>query len=364
MKKKSVVYLIIALLVLVGVAFWSARKCYTDKRNDSVSIGAVLPLTGDAASYGTSLKKGLDLALDGSNVKIVYEDSKGEPKTAVSIVNKLISVDKVGILIGDMFTNTTMAIMPIASKNGILLLTPTASSSELSEKGETTFRLYPSEKEEGKVLLSFYQKEFHDRKGAIIVVNEDAMMKVASIINQDDSKQVIVYTAGLTDFTPIIQKIESNTEVVFLIGYFEECRQLIKQSIEMSRNFSFIGLSTLFTPLLKTTLGSVESPVFMSAPKASLDTTNVFTADFIKKYLSKYGEEPDIWAGYGYDSGCIVLNVIQSSRENGTSYVKEMYNVRGFDGITGMTTINEDRSINKSMDIVKYANGDFSAVSD
>ena len=364
MNKKSIVYSIIALIVLVGVVVCIVRMCNTDKKNDSVSIGAVLPLTGEAASYGTSLKKGLDLALDGCDVTIVYEDSKGEPKTAVSIVNKLISVDKVDILIGDMFTNTTMAIMPIAAKNGILLLTPTASSSELSEKGETTFRLYPSEKEEGEVLLSFYQKKFDGHKGAIIVVNEDAMLKVASIINQDGEKQVIEYTSGLTDFTPLIQKIDRNTEVVFLIGYFEECRQLIKQSIEMNKNFSFIGLSTLYTPLLKTTLGSVSSPIYMSAPKASLDTANVFTAAFIKKFISKYKEEPDIWAGYGYDSGSIVLKVIQSSKENGTSYVKEMYNVRGFDGITGVTTINEDRSINKSMDIVEYTNGDFSAVSD
>jgi len=364
MKKKSVVYSILALIIVFGVVLGFVRKCNADKKNDSIIIGAVLPLTGDAASYGSSLKKGLDLALDGSEVRIVYEDSKGEPKTAVSIVNKLISVDKVDILIGDMFTNTTMAIMPVASKNGILLLTPTASSSELSEKGETTFRLYPSEKEEGEVLSSFYQSKFAGTKATIIVVNEDAMLKVAGIINQDGNKQVVEYTAGLSDFTPIIQKIDRNTEVVFLIGYFEECRQLIKQSIEMNRGFSFIGLSTLYTPLLKTTLGSVQSPIYMSAPKASLDTGNVFTAGFIKEYLSKYNEEPDIWAGYGYDSGSIVLNVIRSSKENGTSYVEEMYNVRGFDGITGVTTINEDRSINKSMDIVKYADGDFSAVSD
>lgn len=360
MKKIKIIIAFIALSVVVGLLFWAVQK--NNKKEKPTTIGVILPLTGDAASYGVSLMKGLDIAFDGNDVKIIYEDSKGEPKTAVNAINKLINIDKADLLIGDMFTNTTMAIAPIAARNNILLLTPTASSSEITNKGETTFRLYPSEEEEGGLLFSFSEKVYYGKKGTVIVVNEDAMLKVANIINRNEDKQIIEYSKGLVDFTPIVQKIDKNTEVVFLIGYFEENVQLIKRSIEMNRVFSFIGLSTLYTPQLNTILGNIKSEIYISAPKTSFDTTNVFTADFIKKYRSVYNEAPDIWAGYGYDAGSIMYKVIKSSKERSTSFIREMYNINNFDGVTGLTTMNKDRSITKSMDIVEYADGKFSAI--
>lgn len=361
MKKTKIVIALITLSAVVGLLFWAVQTNSSNKKEKPTTVGVILPLTGDAASYGVSLMKGLDIAFD-DDVRIIYEDSKGEPKTAVNAVNKLIAIDKVDILIGDMFSNTTMAIAPIAARNNILLLTPTASSSEITNKGKTTFRLYPSEDEEGGSLYSFSQNMFYNKKGTIIVVNEDAMLKVANIINQSSDKQVIEYSKGMTDFTPIVQKIDKNTEVVFLIGYFEENAQLVKRSIEMNKAFSFVGLSTLYTPQLSSTLGNIKSEIYISAPKTSFDTTNVFTAGFIKKYRSVYNEAPDIWAGYGYDAGSIMYKVIKSSKEKNSSYISEMYNIINFDGVTGLTTINKDRSITKSMDIVEYADGKFSAI--
>lgn len=155
-------------------------------------------------------------------------------------MNKLISVDKVNIVIGDMFTNTTMALVPIANKDQILLLSPTASYSEISEKGQTTFRLYPSEKEEGELLFSFSQHNYSDKRGAIVVVNEDAMLKVARIINQNENNQIIEYSKGLLDFKPILNKLDSKVEIVYLIGYIEECAQFIKQSVEMKKTIHIL----------------------------------------------------------------------------------------------------------------------------
>ena len=362
MKKKLIVIALLALVVFVCAFLLVIKKHNCQHDEEIVTIGAILPLTGDAAWYGTSLKQGLDIAFDGYNVRLYYEDSKGEPKTAVNAVNKLIDVDKVDLLIGDMFSNTTMAIMPIASKHNILLLTPTASSSEISEKGETTFRLYPSEAEEGNKLFSFSNDFFPRKEGCIIVVNEDAMLKVAGVINQNNDKQIIEYGKGVVDFTPIIQKIEKSVEVVFLIGYFEENVRLIKRSIEMKKEFTFIGLSTLYSPQLNASLGNIKMSLYLSAPKSSLDTTNLYTSEFIRKYRSAYKEDPDIWAGYGYDAGNILLKIIKEAKEKGTTYVEEMYNIIDFDGVTGITTINKDRSINKSMDMVEYADGEFKII--
>ena len=240
--------ILVALVAVVGYFLWRNAQEKTSEEKEVVKIGVILPLTGDAASYGKALKGGLDLAIsDEKRIELVYEDSQGDPKTAVVGANKLLFVDKVDMIVGDMFSNTTLAIAPIVSKQNKLLLTPTASLSSLSDIG-TTFRLYPSEKEEAEVLQLFFRRMFSGKKSAILVVNEAPMLKVAEILNESNDKEIITYPRDIVDFSTIIEKLDKNIEVTFLIGYAEECAQIIKKSIQSHRKINFIGLSTLYTP--------------------------------------------------------------------------------------------------------------------
>src|SRR3990167_4855013 len=64
----------------------------------AVKVGVMAPLSGDAASYGESVKRAVELSLKNlglSNVQLVVEDSKCDPKEAVTVATKLITVDKV-----------------------------------------------------------------------------------------------------------------------------------------------------------------------------------------------------------------------------------------------------------------------------
>jgi len=90
-----------ALLVISGCSKKEPRE---------IRIGAVLPLTGSAAVWGQNAKMGLEIALEevnaaggpqGKKVKIIYEDSQSEPTKAVSALQKLISTDRVPVVIGD-----------------------------------------------------------------------------------------------------------------------------------------------------------------------------------------------------------------------------------------------------------------------
>ena len=63
------------------------------------------------------MKQGFDLAFaSDTSIKLKYEDSKFDLTTAVTAINKLISVDKVKIVLGEVASGVTMAIAPIAEK--------------------------------------------------------------------------------------------------------------------------------------------------------------------------------------------------------------------------------------------------------
>ncbi|NJK85500.1 MAG: ATP-binding cassette domain-containing protein [Bacteroidales bacterium] len=93
------------------------------KKEDVMKIGILLPLTGERGSFGQSSKSGIELAINEINftdslslqIEPVYEDTKGEAKTAVSAITKLISTGYKTI-IGPISSSEVLSVAPIAEK--------------------------------------------------------------------------------------------------------------------------------------------------------------------------------------------------------------------------------------------------------
>src|SRR3990167_1877096 len=108
-------------LLLFGLIFLFIASC-GKKEEDVIKIGAILPLTGDVAIYGNNTKEGIDLAVEeinkhgginGKNIRILYEDSKAEPRTGVTVLQNLISKDKVQVIIDNSVSSVALALAPI-----------------------------------------------------------------------------------------------------------------------------------------------------------------------------------------------------------------------------------------------------------
>ena len=78
------------------------------KEAGEMKIGVLTPLSGEGATYGEATKRGVDLAIseiniqggvNGKKVRIVYEDSQISPQVGTKAIQKLISVDKVPVIL-------------------------------------------------------------------------------------------------------------------------------------------------------------------------------------------------------------------------------------------------------------------------
>jgi branched-chain amino acid transport system substrate-binding protein len=143
MKKFWIVIGVVA--AILAILFIATQ---TKKELMEIKIGAIFALTGDAAPYGERAKRGVELALEeinkggikGRKIKITYEDSQGNPQKAVSAFLKLINLDKVKFILGPLSTTEVLAIAPMAEKEKILILTPTASAPQITKAGDYIFR--------------------------------------------------------------------------------------------------------------------------------------------------------------------------------------------------------------------------------
>lgn len=372
-KNKIILLFAVIAIISILVAYFKANQPnLKPEKKEILKIGVILPLSGDAGSYGKSLQEGIIIAdsllCDSLDfvVQIIYEDSKAEPKQAVTAMEKLLTTDKVNAVIGDMFTSTTLAIAPIAEKQNILLLSPTGSANEISKDKKQVFRIYPSEIEEGNTLSSFYNSNFTSQKAAIIFANEDAMKNVVSTIKTNLGSSTVVFESsfnrGIKNFKSIILSIPKDISNVFIIGYMEDAALLIKQSKEMNKSFSFFGISTLYDNNFIEITKNAANGVFLTAPFFSVESENMAVSTFVSKYKSVYKKEPDVWAGYGYDAFNIIVEVLAESKSKNIEPYKIMEMLKDYNGVTGLTTINADHSINKQFNIVQVNNSVFQVI--
>lgn len=113
-----------------------------------VKIGFIAPLTGPAAEAGTALRQGATHAMDEINAKggvdiggkkqkleILFEDSTSKPEVGVSLGEKLITRDKVHVLVGEAFhSSVTLAVMELAPKYGIPVYSVEPVSGAIADK--------------------------------------------------------------------------------------------------------------------------------------------------------------------------------------------------------------------------------------
>lgn len=127
-----------------------------------VTIGAVLPLSGERAKYGLAAKQAIDLAVqdlnsrnrahEEANLSVIYEDSGGTPEGGVSAFQRLATRNQVPIVIGDLFSSVTLAMAPLAEKCTIVLLSPTSSAARITGAGDYVFRNCVSDTFDGAAL--------------------------------------------------------------------------------------------------------------------------------------------------------------------------------------------------------------------
>ena len=135
-------------------------------------IGAVHPLTGDAASYGISTQKTIERAVsdlneqlseEGMRLEVIFEDGKCNQEDALDAARKLVEEDDVRVIYGGSCSDETLGMAPYTESNRVLLLSPLSSSDAISDAGDYVFRNYPSNYGQVDAMVDFLRSNDYRR---------------------------------------------------------------------------------------------------------------------------------------------------------------------------------------------------------
>lgn len=120
----------------------------------TLKIGALLPLTGAGAVYGSSMQKAMQIAVDqvnaaggaaGRRIDLLTEDDQTQPEAGVLAAKKLIEVNGVQAIVGTWSSGVTLAVMPLTLKADIIQMNGSGAPeiSTLDDK-DLVWRFHPT----------------------------------------------------------------------------------------------------------------------------------------------------------------------------------------------------------------------------
>lgn len=335
--KKLIVFLLITLCI---------TSCKTN--SDEIVIGAILPLTGDAASYGISAREGYELAIHEINMQnpdkkiiIKFEDSKASAKEAVSAYLKLKNIDNPPIIFGLLSSPEVLSVSPIAEKDKTIIFSSGASSPLISSAGEYVFRNVPSDLLEATLMAETAIGKLNLKKIAIIYINSDYGIGAQSKFKQRYEElggQIIAeesFIANQTDFKTNLLKIKnSNPDGIYFIGY-KELGRMVKQAKELNIKAQYLSNALFEDPEILEISGNAAEGLIFTTFYFDPESDDQRTKSFVQNYKDKYGKLPDGFAVAAYDAIHVVFNALEDNVISSETIRSSLYLLSSFDGLLG-----------------------------
>lgn len=347
-------------------------------------IGGIGPTTGTAATYGTSVRQGAELAIkeinaaggvNGKNLELLFEDDQADGAKAKSAYEKLMD-NGMQILLGAVTSGASVSLNDLVAQDGILQVTPSATQIEAVSVNDNAFRICFTDPMQGQEMAKYAFNTLGYRRAAIIY-------------NQDDSYSTGIYEAfketwtGLggtisadtsfakddTDFSAQMTTVKSSdAEFLFLPIYAEKAAQIAIAASNKDVTIPMLGsdgMDGILSYLEGDNAKLVEGLIYLT-PFVATDT-NEKVQKFVQDYKAAYGgATPDQFAANAYDAVYVIKAALEIGNKDGgeldnDALVAAMMQVE-VDGITGHMTFQENGESNKGIKLAKIVDGQYVAL--
>jgi branched-chain amino acid transport system substrate-binding protein len=344
------------------------------ENSDTLVIGEVGSLTGSEATFGISARNGIEMALNeaneaggvrGKKLAVRVYDSQGRPEEAAQAVTRLITQDKVKLIIGEAASSVSMAMAEKAQAAKVPQITYTSTAPEVTQKGDYIFRVCFIDPFQGLVMAKFARENLKLNQVAVLTDNKSAysiglakvfveeFQKAGGKITANES-----YSKGDTDFRAQLTAIKQlKPEAVFVPGYYTDVGLIARQAREIGLKVPLLGGDGWESEKLFELGGSALDGSYFSNHYA-LDNPDPLLKAFAERYQKQYGSLPDSVAALAYDATKLAVDAMKRAPDlSGPALRDAIAATKDFPGVAGKITINANRDAEKQAVVLKVENG-------
>jgi branched-chain amino acid transport system substrate-binding protein len=342
-----------------------------------IRIGFSLALTGGVASNGKMILAALELwredvnakgGLLGRPIELVYYDDQSNPANVPGIYTKLLTVDKVDLLVGPYATNMVAPAMPVIMQHNKLTISFTAIGINRHFNYPKYFSMVPV----GPDGVNAFSKGFLElataqtpRPQTIAILAADAeFARSAADGARDEAKKQgfrIIYEQSYppptTDFAPVVRAVQAaNADIVYIAAYPPDTVGIVRAANEIGLTPKMFGgamIGLLVTPI-KMQLGPVANGIVIGESFVPAPTLNFpGLADVLKRYQAKapgLGIDPLGYAfvPFGYAAGQVLAKAVEETKSLDHDKLADYVRSSRFQTVAGDISFGKDGEWAKS----------------
>lgn len=325
---------------------------------DTIQMGAVLSLTGANATVGEDVRRAVMLAQDkvnasggvlGKKFAVIVEDSGGNPTTALNAARKLVSVDKVPVVIGEYSSGITLPMAGYLVKEGVTHINIASTSVKIRALGESSFNLIGLENL-GNKFSAADTWALGYRKVAMLAPNNAYGQGVAHGFKEEFEKlggkivTEVLYTAGQSTYRRELQQMSrAEPDAYVYTAYGQESAVINREAYELG-----LRQTPWYAILLSMSLS--DTPANIANGQLGMEVGNVYGAAgkaYQDAFNAKYKEGTKTsYTGYAYDAVMMTAAAINKAKSTEPAKIqaalKEL-GQGGYVGVTGPIAFDADR---------------------
>ena len=348
----------------------------TDSADKVFKVGGIGPLTGDAASYGNSVKNGAQIAIDeineaggvaGYKFELLFEDDECDEEKSINAYNKLMD-QGVNAILGCVTSGCCIAVVEEAQADGILQITPSGSAQDCT-KYPNNFRICFTDPLQGQVMAQYIKDQGFTKPAVIYNVGDEYSKGIhdAFVVKAEELGMTIAadesFNTGDVDFKAQLTKIKSSdADCLFLPFYYTEVAYVTEQAPTVGVDLPYFGCDG-WDGVIKQLNGdttNIDGATFLTPFVATSEKENV--KSFVAKYEEQFGATPDQFAADGYD-GVYAMKAALEKTVGDTSneaLIAAMTEIE-VDGLTGHMTFDENGEPQKEAVVATIKDGQYIA---
>ena len=339
---------LVAVLMVTGLA--SCNK--GGFKDNTFKIGATGPLTGEAASYGTSVKQGAELAVKHLNAKGGVQfsfqilDDKAGAEDAATNYDTLIDAG-MQFSLGGVTSGSGEAFAKKANSDGVFCMTPSGSADPVIKDLKYSFRLCFGDPDQGALAAEEIKKGNFTKVGAIYDESDSYSSGIYAAFKDKMAELKIAYTEqkfdaeNKVDFSTQAEALKG-CDIIFMPFYYTEASLFIKKAVEKNCDAVFFGCDGFDG--IAGLVENVDNTIKYITP-FDVSSTETNVKNFVDAYTAEYGAAPDQFAADAYDVVMVLAAALEEAGVTDYSLTAKalgdaLYNTItdkdfSYDGLTG-----------------------------
>jgi len=337
---------------LIGLALSSLASAMA-QADQTVLIGLAGPLTGPSARIGKDLENGAQLAIDQANAKhptingeavtfkLVSEDDQSDPRTAVTVAQRLVDEGVVGV-VGHWNTGTSIPAARVYHDAGIAQVAPVATGHAYTQQGfDTSFRIMGHDDDGGQVAGRYALNTLKAQRIAVIddrtAFGQGLADQFVKSIEAGGAKVVArEYVDDKTiDFSAVLTNIRSqNPDLIFFGGVDAQAAPLARRIKQLGIKAPLMGVGGFVSQTFLQLAQNEGEGVIALEPGLAIAQMPGGKA-FEQAYKERYKTAIELHAPFAYDGVGVLVAAIEKAGSTDPQKYLPVLRAISYPGVTG-----------------------------